>query len=231
MTGLPPGLRYPWDAEPVAPPDPVAALPSSPSKPRGRRPAVAGNTPASADWLYHHLTVSGSPAAVDDFVAAACGAGIAPWRLDYARIEEDVFNLAVSQPPPARRLTVAGCRRLARQFRERVEARQERAAARLGRSRACPFDLHTLLPIPDAILAMGPADPAALAWLAEHWGIVEAPRHVTALLRPSMGKRLPAGHAVRGWGFFTAKTSPAAAISQIAAAWPALRFRLQVRPD
>ncbi len=61
-----------------------------------------------------------------------------PWRLDTTAVEEDVFNLAVSQPLQRRSLSVGGCRILARQFRHRVEARQARAAALLGVSRACP---------------------------------------------------------------------------------------------
>ena len=40
-----------------------------------------------------------------------------------------------------------------------MEARQARAAALLGRSQACPFDLHTLLPVPAAILQLGPSHP------------------------------------------------------------------------
>jgi len=35
---------------------------------------------------------------VREFAAAARGAGVIPWRLDLARIEEDVFNLAAAQP-------------------------------------------------------------------------------------------------------------------------------------
>jgi hypothetical protein len=44
--------------------------------------------------------------------------------LNFSILEEDIFNLAAAQPPaqpPAQRnLTIAGCRILARQFRERV---------------------------------------------------------------------------------------------------------------
>ena len=104
------------------------------------------------------------------FAGAARGSGAVPWRIDVDRIEEDVFNLAASQPPERRNLTIAGCRILARQFRERVEMRQARAAALVGRSRACPFDLQQLLPVPATILAQGPTHPASLAWLSEHWG-------------------------------------------------------------
>ena len=119
-------------------------------------------------WLYHHLTIIGPAGVVAEFAAAARGSGVVPWQIDSAALEEDVFNLAVAQPPAQRSLSIEGCRILARQFRDRAEARQARAVALVGRSRACPFDLHTLLPVPDAVLQQGPTHPAVLAWLREH---------------------------------------------------------------
>jgi hypothetical protein len=59
-------------------------------------------------------------------------------RVDGARLEEDIFHLAVSQPKAMRSLTVEGCRILARQFRERVEARAGQAAALVGCGHAYP---------------------------------------------------------------------------------------------
>jgi len=219
-------VRYPW--EPVPDPDP-APPPASPPrpKPRGRRPASAQ---AAGCWRYHHLTVSGPAVPVSAFAEAARGAGIIPWVLDGSRIEEDVFNLAASQPPAWRNLTMAGCHVLARQFRERVEARQAQAAALVGRSRACPFDLHVLLPVPAAILALGPTHPTALAWLSEHWGAPDGLRQVAERARPTTGRRLPAGHRVVGYSFFAAHATPAPAVTQLGARWPALRFVLQPRP-
>src|SRR5208337_3809668 len=110
-------IRFPWedDAEPA--PSPTPAHDVEP-RPRGRRPRALEVTHDAAGWLYHHLTVSGP--------------GVIPWRLDVARIEEDLFNLAAAQPPAQRRLTIAGCRLLARQFRERVEAHHAKAVARVG---------------------------------------------------------------------------------------------------
>jgi hypothetical protein len=145
-------------------------------KRRGRRPASlirAARLAADAapDWLYHHLTISGPVEIVENFATAARGAGVTPWHLDTAALEEDIFVRAVSQPASQRNLTVEGCRILARQFRERVEARQARAAALVGHSQNCPFDLHALLPVPEAILMLGPTHPQALAWLAAHWGV------------------------------------------------------------
>jgi hypothetical protein len=165
---------------------------------------------------------------VQDFAAAARGPGITPWVLDFDAIEEDIFNLAMAQPPAQRSLTVAGCRVLARQFRARIEARQGQAAALLSSSsRACPFDLHTMLPVPPEILRLGPAHPAALVWLRLHWGPPESLRKIVALETPRPGKRLPAGHAVIGYGFFSRERPPAAAIAMIAAAWPVLNLRLR----
>ena len=158
-------LRYPWanDPAPVAPPapDPV----ERPAKRRGRRPAAVTHptlpVATTPDWLYHHLTISGPVDKVAAFAAAARGSGVIPWRLDFAALEEDIFVRAIAQPAGQRNLTIEGCRILARQFRERMEARQARAAALLGRSHACPFDLHTLLPVPAVILQLGPTHPEA----------------------------------------------------------------------
>jgi hypothetical protein len=233
-------FQYPWDTETAAPqpvpaatadPDPSAAKP----KRRGRRSAAvlrartsrAWTTP---DWLFHHLTVSGPADSVDNFAAAARGSGVTPWQLDYAAIEEDVFVRAVSQPASHRNLTVEGCRILARQFRERVEMRQARAAALVGHSFVCPFDLHALRPVPSAILPLGPAHPDARAWLAAHWGITDRLRQVAVRDNASTGRRLKRGHAVIGYGFFTDGETPHAAIGHCEKRWPALRFFLQPRP-
>ncbi len=223
---------------PPAAPAPLPPLVADP-KPRGRRPAPSrqGSAPARPAWLYHHLTVTGPAAAIWDFAAAARGPGVTPWRLDGAALEEDVFNLAVAQPLGRRALDVAGCRILARQFRDRVEARQARAAVLVERfragaaARACPFDLYTLLPVPDAILRHGPTHPAALAWLAAYWGVGDGLRHVAERPDPRPGRRLPRDHAVIGYGFFTSGDTPDAAIAALAPRWPALRLALQPRPD
>jgi hypothetical protein len=229
-------LRFPWDTAPapVAPVgDPDASV--GKPKPRGRRPAFLARASAQAaglapGWLYHHLTVSGVADSVQAFAAAARGAGVTPWQLDFAALEEDVFVRAVAQPANRRHLTVAGCRILARQFRERAEAHQARAAARGGHSLACPFDLHALLPVPEPVLLLGPAHPTSLAWLAAHWGVTDRLRQVAVRAKPTIGRRLAAGHAVIGYGFFTSGETPDAAISRCAARWPGLRFGLVPRP-
>jgi len=227
---------FPWDSKP-APATPRQAVepPAPPAKRRGRRPATLSRSRSSSTrsvpgWLYHHLTIRGPAETVAAFAAAARGAGVIPWRLDGAALEEDVFTLAVSQPGGTRSLSVAGCRILARQFRERAEARHAQAVALLGQSRACPFDLQGLLPVPAVILQLGPNHPAALAWLAAHWGITDRLRQVVARPKPSTGRRLPKGHAVIGYGFFTDGETPQAGIARLAARWPALRFSLVPRP-
>ena len=190
----------------------------------------------TADWWFHHLTISGPVAIVDAFAAAAPGSGITPWQLDFAAIEEDIFARAVPslarsvvQPASRRSLTVEGCRILARQFREKIEMRQARAAALVGQSMACPFDLHALLPVPAAILFLGPTHPTALSWLTAHWGITDRLRQVSLRDKATTGRRLPADHAVIGYSFFTLRETPQAAIDQLPARWPALRFVLQRR--
>jgi hypothetical protein len=229
------GLRFPWDM-PVAPvvprADPDPDVPAARPKRRGRRPAApipAAVARDGADWWFHHLTISGPAVTVDSFAAAARGSGITPWQLDYAAIEDDIFVRAVSQPASRRGLTVEGCRILARQFREKVEVRQARAAALVGQSLACPFDLHALLPVPAAILLLGPTHPTAVSWLTAHWGITDRLRQISLRDKATTGRRLPAGHKVTGYSFFANQETPDAAIAELATRWPTLRFVLQHR--
>jgi hypothetical protein len=100
----------------------------------------------------------------------------------------------------------------------------------VGRGFACPFDLHALLPIPEPILQLGPTDPAALAWLAAHWGVTDRLRQVIEREKATAGHRLAKRHAVIGYGFFTAGETPDVAIAQLVPRWPALRLVLQPRP-
>lgn len=201
------------------------------AKPRGRRPASVRLKALAPAWLYHHLIITGPTAEIIAFATAARGSGVIPWQIDAAAMEEDVFNLAVSQPVAHRTLTIQGCRILASQFRDRVEARQVRAAAVFGHSSACPFDLHILLPIPESILHQGSMHPSALAWTKRHWGVGDTLRHVVRLFAPRPGRRLPKEHGVLGYGFFTSGDTPHAAIAQLAPRWPTLSLTLQPRPD
>jgi hypothetical protein len=127
-------------------------------------------------------------------------------------------------------LSIEGCHRLARQFCQRVAAHDAKAVALIGRSLACPLDLHVLLPIPPDILRRGSTDPAALDWLAKHWGTRDALRRIVERANPSPGRRRPAGHGTIGYGFFTSGDTPRSAIETIGARWPALRFVLTPRP-
>jgi hypothetical protein len=229
-------FHFPWEGD-HAPTDVPVPRPEAESrpKPRGRRPASVARSAAlamgaSPAWLYHHLTISGPAALVTELAAAAHGSGVIPWQLDFGLIQEDLFNRAASQPAARRSLTIAGCHILARQFRERIEMRQAKAVALVGRSRACPFDLHVLLPVPAAILQLGPTHPASLAWLSEHWGTTDRLRQVALRQKPTIGQCLPAGHAVIGYSFFTPHETPHAAIAWLGALWPALHVVLQPRP-
>ena len=87
-----------------------------------------------------------------------------------------------------------------------------------------------LLPVPDAVLQLGPNHPQASEWLQENWGTADTLRHVAWRADARPGRRLPRDHAVIGYGFFTAGDTPRAAITQLAVRWPALRFVLQPRP-
>lgn len=220
-------LRFPWGEDPGSSEPAATIVPATNPTRRGRRPLVYHADPTSPNWIYQHVTVSGPAGAVAAFGEAARGPGIVPWRLDLDRIEEDIFHLAISQPAEQRVLTIAGCRILARQFREKVEARQARSAAMLRTSRTCPFDLQVLLPIPPDVLALGQAHPEARAWLAGNWGIGDQPRRIAVLDRPR--GQVPAGQDVLAYGFFTADTSPEVAMDELGLIWPGLRFRLQSR--
>jgi hypothetical protein len=203
-----------------------------PPKRRGRRPiaTASASTTAAPAWLWHHLTISGPAADAAAFAEAARGPGVIPWHVDYAQVEEDIFHCAVAARGCPTGLSIEGCHILARQFRQRIEARDEKAAALIGQSRACPFDLHVLLPIPAEILQRGPTDQKSLEWLARHWGTRDALRKIVARPNPSAGRRLPSGHVVISYGFFTSGETPRAAATQLVARWPMLRFVLTPLP-
>jgi hypothetical protein len=183
------------------------------------------------DWLQHRLTISGPEEKVAAFRLEAAGAGIIPWQLDVDALAEDWFLLLAAPPAPQQRtLSLAGARVLAGQLREAVAARHEAACARVGRSRACPFDLHALLPVPEVILRLGPDHPEALSWLWRHWGTTEALRHV-AEDPGAAGDPLhaAAGEAVLRVDFWSADWTPWRALLRLREAWPALRF--DIRPS
>lgn len=181
------------------------------------------------DWLHHSLVVSGPAGDVVALRAAAAGAGIIPWQLDLDRLEEDWFHLLVSPPPPQRRsLSLPGARVLAGQLRESVARRHELAVARVGRSRACPLDLHALVPVPEDVLRLGPDHPDALAWLWAHWGTTQALRHVAEQVAPALQQLAP-GDAALHLAFWSADWTPWRALATTAGRWPALR--VDIRPN
>jgi hypothetical protein len=187
--------------------------------------AVSALCLAHTDWLHHRLGVTGPAAALTDFQMLASGAGTIPWPFERDRMEEDLFHLLVAPPAPQRRrLSLGGARVLARQLGDAAEARHAAVAAQVGHSRACPFDLNALVPVPPDILPLGPDHAASLAWLWAHWGTTEALRHV--VLEPALPQRhTPSpGTATLRLSFWSADWTPWRALGTAGTRWPALRF-------
>ena len=138
--------------------DPGRASAAAPARPAGTDAALRLR---NTDWLHHRMIVSGPAGDLAHFRLSAGGAGIIPWHLDLDRMAEDFFHLLVAPPAPQQRtLSLAGARIVADQLRAAVARRHGIAVAGVGRSRACPFDLHAVVPVPTGVLALGPDDPA-----------------------------------------------------------------------
>jgi hypothetical protein len=190
---------------------------------------------AHTDWLYHRLSVFGPEAALTDFRTVAAGAGTVPWPLDHDRMAEDIFHLLVaptagagSLVAPARSLSLAAARILADQLCAAVARRHALAVGRVGHSRACPFDLHALIPVPNAVLLCGHDDPAALDWLWAHWGTTQPLRHVEEVgVGAATRERPAAGEAAWAVAFWSADWTPWRALAQMTAHRPALRFDMR----
>ena len=178
------------------------------------------------DWLQHRLTISGPVEELMRLRAGAAGAGMIPWQIDFEQLQEDWFHRLMGGA--SRSLSAQGARILAQQLREASERRHVLAVAQVGRSRACPFDLHALRPVPSSVLALGPDHPQALAWLWQHWGTTQALRHVIVLAGPQQHEAVGAGQAVLRLSFWSADWTPWRALSAIAQNWPQLRF--ETRP-
>jgi hypothetical protein len=211
---------------------PAAGQNAGVTQPAERGDAARRTAPmrlAHTDWLHHRLAIIGAADQLAAFRRAAAGAGITPWQIDLNRLEEDVFHLLVAPPSlQPRTLSVAGARVLAGQLREAVGRRHERAVAHVGVSQACPFDLHTLVPVPDHVLRLGPDDPVALAWLWEHWGTTQPLRHVAEDVAAGQDARcgpgLAAGHNAIHVTFWSADWTPWRALAALEKRWPRLRF-------
>jgi hypothetical protein len=184
-------------------------------------------TPEPVDWLYNRLTVSGPAERVALFQVAAAGPGVIPWTLDLAGLEED-FLLPMAAPQDGvRAISLTGAKLLARRLRDAVALNHQRALARVSTDRRCPFDLHRLLPVPAAILTLGPEEDVSRDWLRTHWGVARPLRHVEALPTTLDGRRKRMGQFQVG--FWSADWSPWAAIARLRRAWPDLSLELQ--PD
>ena len=184
-------------------------------------------TPEHVDWLWNELEVAGPLNDVEAFRQAAAGAGVVPWVLDLAALEEE-FLLPLLAPPggePA--ISPTGAKLLARRLRDATAANHQAALARMATDRTCPLDLHRLLPVPAALLALGPDEPASRDWLRTHWGTARPLRHVAALpLTLDRRKRRMGQMRV---GFWSADWSPWAAVARLRRNWPLLSFVLQPR--
>ena len=225
-------------AAPVLPPvDPPSWPPERPGPGADTQAVLAQAAPlrlAHTDWLYHRLTVTG-PADRRGSARPRCGRGRRhplaarprpPGRGSLStRSSPHRPRSSAASASPARASSPTSCATA-------VAARHALAVARVGRSRACPFDLHALLPVPAALLRRGPDDPAALAWLWTHWGTTEALRHVTRLTAafPTSRPRRRVRPSFRVT-FWSADWTPWRALVQLAEQWPALRFTLQPRYD
>jgi len=205
--------------------DPVRAAPTAIRRLEADAARAAPLRLGHTDWLHHRLTITGPEATLTAFRQAAAGAGIIPWHLDLDRVEEDMFHLLVAPPRQPRTLSVAGAGIVAGQLRRAVDRRHDLAVARVGTSRACPFDLHALLPVPADVLLLGPDHPDALGWLWEQWGTTQALRHVSeqAVADPA-SQTLAPGETAWQLTFWSADWTPWRALAALAARWPALRF-------
>ncbi|MBP0495692.1 hypothetical protein [Roseomonas indoligenes] len=181
--------------------------------------------PVPVDWLWNVLTVGGPAERVEAFRAAAAGPGVVPWTLDLAAMEEE-FLLPMAAPPDGvRAISLAGAKILARRLRDAAAANHQAALARMATDRTCPFDLHRLLPVPPAILALGPEEGESRGWLRAHWGVARPLRHGQVLPSTLDGRRKRMGQL--RVGFWSADWSPWAAVARLRRAWPGLSFELQ----
>jgi hypothetical protein len=175
--------------------------------------------PVHTDWLCNRLTVSGPAGEVARFRAAARGTGGIPWHLDLDHEEARLYAPMAGQGPEARALAC--------ELREVIAARHERVLTRWHEAGGCPLDLHRLIPIPDAILALGEDAPAARQWLWTHWGTTQPLRQVRVL--EENGDRRLRRSARVVYEFFSADWTPWQALLRLRRDWPKLVLTVDPR--
>ncbi len=180
------------------------------------------------DWLFHEMVISGPSPVMAAFWQAAAGPGNIPWEYPDLDLEEEDRVQALVQPPDGSRgLDLDSARVLARELREAIFDHQKKVIAATAQSRACPFDLHRLVPVPIGILQLGPDHAASQSWLQTHWGTTKPLRHVQLLAdKPGTAKRKTVRRKIEFW---SADWTPWAALAAIREAWPVIGF--DVRPD
>jgi hypothetical protein len=183
--------------------------------------------PPHTDWLRHDLIVTGPAPDAAALRRAVAGAGAIPWTYpDLDHWEEDRVHALVQPPDGSPGLSPAAARVLARHLRTAVESHHQRVLA-AAPGKACPFDLHALVPVPPDILQLGPEDPASRVWLQQHWGTTRALRQVR--LRTDQADRRQRRAARLEVEFWAADWTPWPVFAVLRDRYPALKF--DVRPD
>jgi hypothetical protein len=126
-----------------------------------------------------------------------------------------------------RGISVEGARVLTRRLREVVAVIATRADQAAYADVSCPLDLHCLVPVPDRMLRLGPDDPAAIAWLWQHWGTTWALRGVEEVPAPDAEGRIAA--VLAAYRFWSADWTPWRAIAAMRSRWPSMAFEVSVR--
>ena len=181
------------------------------------------------DWLQQTLTVTGPARDLATLRDAAIGSGRIPWHLDLRTSEEDWANRLMAVDITQGQLSPRELRILTRALRDAVETRASRQEGR-ARDRACPFDLHALVPIPVDLLARGPDHPDVSRWLWENWGTtwpLRSVEDITELMR----LRGLVGSEALVYRFWSADWTPWRAIKVLRAKWPSLAVTVRLQLD
>lgn len=208
----------------AAPPAPRALLAGPVGRPARAADAAVDDIPhqRQPDWIGNRLEVHGPAEDVAAFRRAAEGAGVVPWRMDDRAAGERWLGLILAAAGGRAGTGLAAeARGMAGELRA-AWLDEASAAAEASVSGGCPLDLHALLPVPAAVLALGPDDPAALRWMWENWGTTWPLRRVH-IAEPA---RAADGESALVYGFFSADWSPWQALVRMRRRWRALRFRL-----